>query len=270
MMSDYIFILCPPFSGSTVLWKLIASSDNVSSLPQEGQFLPEIEDVARRDPWNGEITLPWISFKQVWEKYWQDLPYKIEKSPPHLIRANEIEKIFIPTFFVAMIRNPYAFCEGYSRRSSASMEDSASFWQRCARYQKSNIEQLSRILFFTYEAFTQETNMIIQQLQDFLPGLGSMDWKGNFESQSIFGPISKKIANLNDVKIGRLSSEEISDINHVLSMDELLLQYYGYELIEPGFKHDVWRTRAYAKLKIISNWERAKRLYQRQFGKNRI
>jgi hypothetical protein len=265
-MSAYVFILCPPFSGSTVLWKLIASSENVSSLPAEGQFLPEIKEIARRNAWNDEATQPWPWFKEIWESYWQEKPYKVEKSPPHLLRASEIEKIFIPTYFVAMIRNPYAFCEGYSRRSGQSLRTSALFWQKCARFQRFNIEQLSRILFFTYEDFTEDTTRIVKELEEFLPGVGPLKWMDNYESQSIFGPISKRISNLNDVKIGRLSSAEIDVINTILGEDKSLMDHYGYSFIYSGLQYEIWRLRANVKLKIINNWERAKRLFNRRIG----
>ncbi len=32
-MPSYLFVLCPPYSGSTLLWKLLSTSQNVSSLP---------------------------------------------------------------------------------------------------------------------------------------------------------------------------------------------------------------------------------------------
>ncbi|MGB1141093.1 MAG: hypothetical protein ACPG1A_09355, partial [Halioglobus sp.] len=58
-MRVYLFVLCPPYSGSTILWKLLATSSQVSSLPSEGQFLPELEPIMRDKPWVKEHRLPW-------------------------------------------------------------------------------------------------------------------------------------------------------------------------------------------------------------------
>ena len=58
-MSAYVFVLCPPYCGSTVLWKLIATSDRVSALPDEGQFLPEVKDTMRDGEWDASRHMPW-------------------------------------------------------------------------------------------------------------------------------------------------------------------------------------------------------------------
>jgi hypothetical protein len=46
-MPIHLFVLCPPYSGSTVLWKLLATSPNVSALPVEGQFLESTQGVMK-------------------------------------------------------------------------------------------------------------------------------------------------------------------------------------------------------------------------------
>ena len=68
-MPSYLFVLCPPYSGSTLLWKLLSTSQNVSSLPDEGQFLPELEGIMRDKPWDGSRPLPWPKIKAVGESY---------------------------------------------------------------------------------------------------------------------------------------------------------------------------------------------------------
>ena len=140
-MRIYLFVLCPPYSGSTVLWKLLSTSPKVSALPREGQFLNTVKNIMRKNPWNPQRTFPWNVIKSKWEEVWDcSKPILLEKSPPNIIRAFEIEKVFSPAYFIAMIRNPYAFCEGFSRRNSTSMEDAAKFWVKCAEYQIKNIQ----------------------------------------------------------------------------------------------------------------------------------
>ena len=62
-MNSYLFILCPPYSGSTLLWKIIATSGAVSTLPGEGQFLPEVSGIMRKKPWDVEEQYPWEEIK---------------------------------------------------------------------------------------------------------------------------------------------------------------------------------------------------------------
>ena len=112
-MSSYLFILCPPYSGSTVLWKLVSTSEAVSSLPTEGQFIPEVKAILRATPWRVPLQLPWKDIKAVWDRYWDpSKPLLVEKSPPHLMRTHDIVEHFNPVHFLIMVRNPYAHCEG--------------------------------------------------------------------------------------------------------------------------------------------------------------
>ena len=117
-MSTHLFILCPPYCGSTLLWKLMSTSDNVSALPEEGQFLPEVEGIMRDKPWQRDHAMPWEQIRAVWETYWDiEKPLLVEKSPPNIIRAKAIAEHFDPARFVIMARNPYAHVEGLMRRN---------------------------------------------------------------------------------------------------------------------------------------------------------
>jgi len=131
-MSYYLFVLCPPYSGSTLLWKLLSTSANVSALPAEGQFLPELESLMREKPWDPAHTLPWPEIKRVWESYWNmDRPVLLEKSPPNLIRTQDILAHFHPVKFVVMVRNPYAQSEGLMRRNNWPVKRAANFSMMC-------------------------------------------------------------------------------------------------------------------------------------------
>ena len=135
----YIFILCPPYAGSTVLWQLISTAQNVSPLPDEGEVLPEIKDIMRAKPWDSECSLPWKTIKDVWEQYWDHTkPFFIEKSPPNLIRTQAILKHFDPAYFIIMVRNPYAHCEGLMRRNGDTAKHAAEFSAYCLRKQAEN------------------------------------------------------------------------------------------------------------------------------------
>jgi hypothetical protein len=82
-VNSYLFILSPPYCGSTVLWRLLGTSPHVSSFPVEGQYIDSVESILRRDPWNVQVEIPWDAVKSKWEIEW-DLgkPILLEKSPP--------------------------------------------------------------------------------------------------------------------------------------------------------------------------------------------
>ena len=59
----YLFILCPPFCGSTLLNELLSTSFYVSCNnnigTREGQTLPETKDIMFNNRWDKKKILPW-------------------------------------------------------------------------------------------------------------------------------------------------------------------------------------------------------------------
>jgi hypothetical protein len=237
-MSSYVFILCPPFSGSTVLWKLFSTSHAVSALPSEGQFLPEVKNIMRQDPWNPDIRFPWEEIKAVWDGYWDhEKPLLVEKSPPHIIRTQEIMEHFRPVSFILMVRNPYAHCEGLIRRNKWSATDSAKFSVRCMREQADNAKRLPNTLCFTYEQLTENPEMISKNIQEFLPELGELKHTESFSVHSIDGVVNRRIVNLNKSNIENLSVRDLRDINKVLRENDDVMTYWGYAYQKPTWQH---------------------------------
>lgn len=141
VMRKYLFVLSPPFSGSTLMQKLLATSKNVSSFRGEGQFVESVKDIMRSDPWDVNKKMPWDFIKKEWHKKWDlNKSILVEKSPPNILRGIEIEKVFKPLYCIAIIRNPYAFCESIVRRRKSEIKDGAEFWIKCAKHQIYNIK----------------------------------------------------------------------------------------------------------------------------------
>ncbi len=267
-MSIYLFLLSPPRSGSTVLWKLLATSPNVSALPKEGQFLDSVRPVMREQHWNPERQFPWQKIKSEWENIWDSNKLiKLEKSPPNLLRAKEIEKVFNPSYFIVTIRSPYAFCEGYVRRRGKPVESAAEFWLKCAQSQIYNIKNLKNVEFFTYENFTENPLEVRTRILDFLPQLNDIDLEGNFSARSILGREARKISNLNQIKIDQLSSKNILKINNVLERHPECMSFFGYDFIYPSKRHTVRHYQSIVRLKANQLSQRTKRLSKRLASK---
>jgi hypothetical protein len=228
-MTSYVFILCPPYCGSTLLWRLIGTSDAVSCLPEEGQFLPEVRELMRRDPWNDDVELPWERIKTAWHRYWDaGKPLLIEKSPPNLLRAHSIAEHFDPVAFVVMVRDPYAHCEGLMRRNKWEARRAAEFSLRCLERQKANAETLTAILRFTYEELVSDPRRICADLATFLPDLGALDYRRTFTLQAFDGEVERPLENLNERKVSRLSPADLGQITSVLAARPDLLSFWGY------------------------------------------
>jgi len=229
--NTYLFILCPPYSGSTILWKLVATSAAVSSLPSEGQFLPEVQAQMRERPWDATRVLPWAQIKSVWDGYWDhDKPFLLEKSPPNLIRTDAIRQHFQPLRFLLMVRDPYAHCEGLMRRNGWDAQRAAEFSVRCLRQQATNATTLPDSLAFTYEALADDPQSIARRIEAFLPGLGALNATDSFKADSLDGLVDRPILNLNDRKLEQLSPDTLQQINGVLSRHVDASQHWGYEL----------------------------------------
>src|SRR5262249_22463860 len=138
------------------------------------QTLPGVRHIMfdHKERWNEHRTYPWEEIKGEWRRHW-DLgkPVLVEKSPPNLIRAFDIERCFLPSSFVVMVRNPYAHCEGLIRRNGFSPARAAAFAVKCLRHQRDNVERLGRALLITYEELTTNPERTKARLARFLPEL---------------------------------------------------------------------------------------------------
>lgn len=236
-MEAYIFVLCPPRSGSTILWNLVSTSSQVSALPREGQKLPEVRKILRNDPWNETMEVPWARIKDEWHKYWEsEKPLMIEKSPPNLIRAGEIEKYFEPCYFLIMVRNPYAHFEGLMRKRKRSSDKVVEFIIKCLRCQMTNSQNLATSIRFKYEELVESPVQVCKKIESFIPRLGVLDYDKTFEVSAIDGKKDRKIVgDLNRKKIENLSPLQIARINRALRKNLDVMEYWGYELYEPSW-----------------------------------
>lgn len=233
-MSSYLFVLCPPYSGSTLLWKLLSTSANVSALPDEGQFLPELKDLMRDKPWDAGYKLPWQEIKTVWDSYWDaSKPVLLEKSPPNIIRTRDILEHFQPARFVIMVRNPYAQSEGLMRRNAWPARRAANFAMMCLRTQLDNRRRLDDTAVLTYESLVRDPAGACEALGSFMPELSDLDADASFEVHSIDGTLSRPITDLNARKIAELPAQTLSALNEVFVTQRETLNAWGYELLVP-------------------------------------
>jgi len=267
-MNAYIFILCPPYSGSTVLWNLVSTSEAVSSLPKEGQYLPETIEMMGIHPWNRETKFPWTKIKPIWESYWDmDKPLLIEKSPPNLVRTAEIIEHFSPVFFLIMVRNPYALCEGFMRRTGKNPRMAAKKTINLLKRQTENARMLENAIHFTYEELTDNPREIAEKIEAFIPQLGSLDYQGKFKVHSIDGMVTREIVNFNQKKINNIAPRNFDEFNKIFKKNLDVLDYWGYELFQPSKNHLITylitrvrvfiptlKMRIAKKIKSLLNW----------------
>ena len=240
MENKYLFILCPPASGSTLLHKILQTSPYTSAFNVEGQALVK-PILFTRDRWNPGKVIPWDIVKEKWFEKWDaHKPILLEKSPPHLIRAKQLETYFPQSYFVIMMRNPYAFCEGVKRRWGKKYVylNIAKLWAICAGYQIDNIKNLKNAIWLTYEDLTTNPELICKKIIDFMPEMKELNTGKKFD---IFEK-SLNIMNLNQIQISSLSNDDIFEINLVLKKYRDYLAFFNYQYIDIPDKNIKLRT----------------------------
>jgi len=267
-MSKFVFVLAPPYSGSTVLFRLLETSVHVSALPGEGQFLPEVKDIMRAAPWDKSDAFPWGEIRTAWEGYWDlSKPLLLEKSPPNMIRAAEIERAFDPAYLIVMVRSPYAHIEGLARRSNVPPMDlpkgagraqaiarAAELWLEFARKQRKTITEREHVTWFTYEALTVEPDRVADQLREFLPELGELNTAAQFGVHSAEGTMARAIQDMNAAKEGLLTRSDFEIVNDVIGGHADLLAFFGYGILLPRKDQDWVAIKARASNRLKRSW----------------
>lgn len=234
----FLFILSPAYCGSTLLNQIISTSNSVSVNNnlgnREGQSLPSVKKIMfdHQRRWDVTLDFDWEMIKKEWLKYW-DLTYPVllEKSPPNIIRTKSIKKIFVPSYFIILYRNPYAHCESLIRRKGSDATSSAKFAIECLKYQKDNITQLENSLAISYEFLTTETKKAAKLLAEFMPELKDIHYNHEFTAHNFLSE-KMKINNLNEIKISKLTTLQLKEINKVFAQESETLTFFNYQVIK--------------------------------------
>ena len=238
--NKFLFILSPPYCGSTLLNQILSSSRAVSANhdkgTREGQKLPFVRevmyDIGGIKRWDEALDFDWEFIKKEWMKYWDiTRPILLEKSPPNIIRTQSIQNFFKPTYFIVFYRNPYAQCESIIRKYNATPIEAAKKTIRRLTYQKNNLESLRNTLQLSYEELTENPEQTILRFRAWLPELSDINIDQKFSAHN-FKNKKMRITNLNDEKISKLTSKQVKGINSIFEEQEEILSFFGYKLLK--------------------------------------
>jgi len=227
-MKKYIFVLCPPQQGSTIIVNLLSSSKKVSSLMNvqqhgESQWLYKNHgDTNYEDNrWDPNYELDMDVVKNVFDIYFDnEKTFFVEKSPPMICRAEKFQEYFSKigeVYFIISIRNPY----------SLNYADKVDDWVKYAEYQKKNIETLKNTIVTSYEEICLHLDNFILKIQEKIPELDDIkNWDNNLAKNPTF----ERSKMIHDNKVNRCINKE--EKTQVLKNNIELLHYFGYEIIE--------------------------------------
>jgi hypothetical protein len=227
----WLFILGVNNSGTTLLTNLLKAHPEICALPAEGQLLTE--SLPRPDRlgvvriWTRRMDVfrwteendptPALQAKLDWLGHLPCAPGIIlEKSPPNTLRSRWLQAFFRPSRFIAMIRSPFAVCEGMRRRQGYGLEASAAHWATANRCLLDDLTHLERKMFLTYEDVVANPLSQLDSIRHFL-GLQAEFPKGLLESIGAHSAAGRTagLTDLNAESDRRLSPTERKAIANV-------------------------------------------------------
>ena len=232
----FLFILSPPYCGSTLLTQIISTSKKISCnnyiATMEGQLLPELrKHMFNKNRWDKSNVYDWSKIKNVWMKYWdQSKPVLMDKTTTNIMRFDEIKKEFDNTYAICLIRNPYAVIEGIMRRNSKSIEFAIEFCIKTLQYQMYNIENNKNLTWITYSELCENQDFVKNKVKSILPEIDDLNFNKFFSAHN-FKNKSLKITNLNDEKISKLKKKDILKINKYFTKQKELLNFFEFQII---------------------------------------
>jgi hypothetical protein len=241
---ENIFLLNPPFSGSTAMAQLLLKSPLTWSpwSNGEGQWVESVTEEMRRDPWNPEVDFDWRRIRAAWlERKPPGKSIMVEKSPPNLLRVRSILATFADSIFVISNRDPYAWLGGVlhhetyraeirnPHRRREIIEQEISQWVFRSRVQIENISLVrGRSIITRYQEYCGSPELFLQNLYNYC---GDLQINSRSQVRVKSYPV-QGLVNMNDRQISRLTSGDIAAANEILHDAKPVVEFFGYHLID--------------------------------------
>lgn len=241
----FLFIITPPYSGSTALTQIFNSCHGTAFLGKNGEGQWLVPGMCEADRWASKKIIDWESVRSVWlnriqliRELVQDVDLIIEKSPPNLVRIDQLIEIFPQHTLLAFNRDPYANCSSilYRNHTLEDMQEAervkivssiAKKWLFRSKWVKKWIDQW-QIAYFTYEQFCSDPLACLAQLVDDIPELQTVDVKKSIKVKDYK---MQGIINYNAKQISKLHQPEIDAISETLACEPELVSFFGYKIL---------------------------------------
>lgn len=241
----FLFIITPPYSGSTALSELINTSHRTMILQPRGEGQWLIPGLCEHDRWNPEKEVNYPSVKATWLSVYQqvkrltkNIDVVIEKSPPNMMRIKQLSSQFRNYSFIANNRDPYANCASILYRhhdaDNLTPEERQKVRDRLVKawiMRSLKVQELIESLkapLLTYEDFCQNPSSIINKLNTPSGVSNSINPDANVKVKD-YAP--QPIINQNERQISKLADNEIEHISKLLKSYSELVEYFGYQLL---------------------------------------
>lgn len=245
LQPHFLFLITPPYSGSTAIARLLNTSHRTALLQKRGEGQWLVPGLNGKGRWDPDMPVDYASVKAIWLRAFQDLLHLtqttdvvIEKSPPNMVRIEKLADQFRDCSFIANHRNPYANCSSilYRRHEADSLGRAERIealkklthtWLKRTHILRDLVERLGCPLL-TYEAFCDDPSTIKSLLS--LPTGVADTIDPNAEIQVKNYP-AQRISNQNERQISNLTEEEIAAMSSILEREGDLLAFFNYQTL---------------------------------------
>mgnify|MGYP001812988629 FL=1 len=247
----FLFIITPPYSGSTALAKILNTGSSTMLLHRRGEGQWLVPGLCEGDRWSEGKFVDYESVRAVWLAKFQmrrqsrhQLQVVIEKSPPNIVRIRPLVARFPNHSLLANNRNPFANCASRlfrDRRATAlsgnerldALTQLVSSWLAVARMMRELIVELN-IPLVTYEAFCSNPAILIDKLRLPAEVIREINFGASIKVKD-YEPAT--LADKNAEQVNRLSAIEIDHIARELRRDDGdgLLAFFGYDAEIPDY-----------------------------------
>jgi hypothetical protein len=249
----WVFIIGCYNSGTTLLREMLGSHPQIATLPREGvRFTDQFPDL-QSGGWQRML----LKNQQIWEMPFNNIEQRtdriirdwsplwkpgakvfLEKSIEHAVRISWLEKAFNSPYFITIVRNGYCVCEGIRRKAApqgpAVYEMGTEYpvplvaeqWVKINNEIEKQTKNVKHVYPISYEKLVDNPIQTMHELLDFI-GVSECLIEKN-ENDIKIGYSGFRISNMNPLSLQRLSSEDFSKANSVLSD---ALKRYGYPVI---------------------------------------
>ena len=241
----FLFLITPPYSGSTAIVKLLDSSPRSMLLNERGEGQWMIPGLCEKDRWDPGKKVNYQSVRAVWLHEYQRrkaldarIDVVIEKSPPNMMRIEEISACFRSCSFIANNRNPYASSSSilYRQHDADNLESGkrrlhlegiTGQWVLRSRVIRELVGRLG-VPLVTYEQFCGDTGLLLDQLPAPEGFAATVDPNARVKVKDY--PV-QGIASQNHRQIARLRPEEISACSEILRHHGDLIGFFDYAIL---------------------------------------
>ena len=233
--SLHLFILSPPYAGSTLLHEIISTSPEVSPDniwgTREGLSLPGIRElIDYRRRWDPEYKYPFDAIFKKLKKYWsRRKSIWLDKSPSFIFRATDIESYLPTSKFVILVRHPLALVNSFMVRDKMDLESAAAMVVKSFKFQYANCKTLNDQIWISYESLVNNHNETMKSLLNFIPEFIELPGKKKYKAHNQLGE-KMGLTDFNQSKIKSFSEEDLNKLKDIFSSHQQLLDYFGYSI----------------------------------------